>query len=223
MNTSCPLDVQEAIERRCSAARTGDLQPYGALLRTNALTVVSSMFPRFAIRRGKRLLDEDIDEFIRRFSAINAQFIHLGSEFVRFSEGRFDDVISRALLEYEWTLFAVEIAEDRVAKPGDSESDNIISLEDVLLNPTTHLIAVPFDLNAESHEAEQMVRENRPPFVYAVYRAHDHRVLTQVLTALDIRMLRQLSGEPGQEDPEVRSTWIGNALQFELIVARHTQ
>lgn len=220
MTALCPLEVHVAIERRCAAARSGRLKPYSGMLRASVLDVVTSMFPRFAARRGEKALAEDVDDFVRNFGAVRAQFVHLSTEFVRFSEGRFEDPITRTLLEYEWTLFSVEVSEERVtAPPGECVAR---SLADVNLNPTLELIAVPFDLDADDTEAERMIGEGRSPFVYAVYRTHDHRVVTQGLNGVDVSVLRELADEIGRTDSDDRSAWIGNALRLGLVVARHT-
>jgi hypothetical protein len=220
MNAPCPSEVHASIERRCAAARTGCLQPYGNMLRANTLDVVTSMFPRFAARRGEKALAQDVDDFVRDFGATRAQFVHLSTEFVRFSEGRFDDPITRTLLEYEWMLFSVEVSEERVTAPTERWAAR--SLVDVRLNPTLQLIAVSFELNVEDAEAERMIGENRSPFVYAIYRTSDHRVLTQSLTGIDISVLRELSDGMGKLDSDDQSVWIGDALRLGLVVARQT-
>lgn len=220
MTALCPLEVHASIERRCAAARSGRLKPYSDMLRANTLDVVSSMFPRFAARRGEKALAQDVDEFVRSFGATRAQFMHLSTEFVRFSQGRFADPITRTLLEYEWMLFSVEVSEELVTAPPDGWTAG--SLAELRLNPTLQLIAVPFDLDAEDAEAERMIGEDRSPFVYAVYRTPDHRVLTQSLGGIDIGVLRELAGGVGQMSSDDRSAWIGDALRLGLVVARHT-
>lgn len=219
MIASCPADVVESIERRCSAARAGRLQPYGDMLRANILDAVSSMFPRFAARRGETLLARDVDDFVQHHGAARAQFVHISTEFLLFSEGRFDTV-TRTLLEYEWMLFSVDASEEAVTAPGEGAAPE--SLADVRLNPTLQLIAVPFDLDQETPEATWTASEDQPPFVYAVYRTPDHRVVTQGLTSIDISALRELADGVSQRDSEGRSEWIGDALRLGLVVARHT-
>jgi hypothetical protein len=220
MTALCPLEVHAAIERRCAAARSGRLKPYSGMLRASVLDVVTSMFPRFAARRGEKALAEDVDDFVRNFGAARAQFMHISTEFVRFSEGRFEDPVARTLLEYEWTLFSVEVSEERVGAP--PEGWGARCLADVSLNPTLQLIAVPFDLDADDAEADRMVGDGRSPFVYAVYRTHDHRVLTQGLNGVDVSVLRELADGVGQTGSDNHSAWIGNALRLGLVVARHT-
>ena len=220
MTASCPSDVYASIERRCAAARSGRLQPYGDMLRANTLDVVTSMFPRFAARRGENALAQDVDDFVRNFGAVRAQFVHLSTEFVLFSEGRFEDPIARTLLEYEWMLFSVDVSEEHVTTP--TEGWTARSLADVRLNPTLQLIAVTFDLDVEDAEAERMIGAGRSPFVYAIYRTPDHRVLTQSLSAIDVSVLRELADGVSQIDSDDRSAWISDALRLGLVVARHT-
>jgi hypothetical protein len=180
----CPLDVQAAIERRCAAVRSGQLQPYGDMLRTNVISVLKSVFARFCARRGEKALAQDADDFVRFFGAARPQFMHISTEFVRFSDGRIADAVARTLLEYEWMQFSVEISESRVAPSQPAAPPK--QLVDVRLNPTLQVIAVPFDLDANEEEAERMVAEKRPPFVYAVYRTADHQVVTKSLSLVDI-------------------------------------
>lgn len=219
MTALCPLDVHASIERRCAAARAGRLQPYSDMLRANVLDVVSSMFPRFSARRGKAELWQDVDDFVRNFGAVRAQFMHISTEFVRFSEGRLSDAIARALLEYEWVLFSVEVSEERVPAPRAGWAPGCLG--EVRVNPTLQLLALPFDLDADAAESERMLAENFPPFVYAVYRTADHSVLTRSLTAVDINVFRELTDGVAQAGSDARSAWIADALQLGLVVARH--
>jgi hypothetical protein len=218
--TFCPLDVHSSIERRCAAARSGRLQPYSDMMRANILDVVTSMFPRFAARRGQEVVVRDVDEFVRNFGATRAQFMHISTEFVRFSEGRFDDPVTRTLLEYEWTLFAVEVSDSHVIPPPADRTAR--SLADIRLNPTLQLIAVPFDLDVADATAEQMAREDRSPFIYAVYRTHDHVVVTQSLSEIDVGALRKMAGETDQTGSDDRTAWISDVLQLGLAVVHHT-
>jgi len=218
--TFCPLDVHSSIERRCAAARDGRLQPYSDMMRANVLDVVTSMFPRFAARRGQEAVARDVDEFVRNFGATRAQFMHISTEFVRFSEGRFDDPVERTLLEYEWMLFAVEISESHVASPPVDRTAK--SLADIRLNPTLQLIAVPFDLEVTEAVAERMACEGGSPFIYAVYRTHDHVVVTQSLSEIDVGVLREMADETSPTGCDDRTAWISDALQLGLAVAHHT-
>lgn len=217
MIASCPAEVYDSIERRCSAARSGRLQPYADMLRANILDAVTSMFPRFAARRGEKLLAQDVDDFVRYHGAARGQFVHISTEFVLFTDGRFDDAVTRALLEYEWTLFSVDVSVETVKAPPEGWVP--ASLADVRLNPTLQLIAVPFDLD---QEVTRTIGEARSPFVYAVYRTPDHRVLTQSLTGIDISALRELADGVSESGSNDRSEWIADALRLGLVVVRHT-
>lgn len=211
----CPLDVQAAIERRCAAVRSGQLQPYSGMLRTNVLSVVRSVFPRFCARRGENALVQDADDFVRLFGAAHAQFMHIATEFLRFSDDRISDVVARTLLEYEWALFSVEISESRVPT---STLTSPRPLSNVRLNPTLQIIAVQFDLHANDEEAERMVAEKRPPFVYAVYRTADHQVVTKSLSVVDITYLQAFTNPTDMASAD-HSAWIDDALQLGLVVA----
>jgi len=215
MTAICPLDVQVSIERRCAAVRSGTLQPYSDMLRTNVLTVVRSVFPRFSARRGDKALAQDVDDFVRYFGATHAQFMHISTEFVRFSNGRISDAVARTLLEYEWALFSVEVSEVRVAGTLPTSPQR---LSNVRLNPTLELLAVQFDLNADDVEAERMIGEKRAPFVYAVFRTADHRVVTKSLSMVDVTYLQAVTDVTETKSAD-HSAWIGDALRHGLIVA----
>lgn len=212
----CPLEVHASIERRCAAARSGRLQPYSDMLRANVLNVLKSVFPRFSARRGEKALAQDADDFVRYFGAAHAQFMHISTEFVRFSDDRISDAVARTLLEYEWALFSVEVSEECVGSSPPTCS--VERLSNVRLNPTLQLIAIQFDLNADDGEAERMIGENRPPFVYAIYRTADHRVVTKSLSAVDISNLRAFTNATGMTSDD-HSAWIGDALRHGLVVA----
>lgn len=217
MNLACPDQLREAIEQRCFAARDGRLQPYSALLRAAVLQLLSTMFPRFAARRGPEVLIRDANDFVRNFGARQAQFFHLSTEYVRFAQQHLDDPVARALLEYEWTLFAVEVVEEHVGAvtpPGRA-------LLGVYLNPTARLVALPFELDNSVAAAEQALRDDLPPFVYAIYRTAVHQVCTLPLSELDVTMLRELADGAPRVSADERSGWIAQSLQLGLVIARH--
>jgi hypothetical protein len=189
------------------------------LIRINAISAVSATFPRFAAHRGESNLADDIDAFVSTFGAIEPQFMHLASEFVRFVHDRNYDTVSQVLVEYEWVLFAVEIAEEKVI--AFDPHHNCRSFQEIQLNPTTRLIASPFVLSATNEEAESMVLEDHSPFVYAVFRTSDHRVMTVPLNAMDIEILQAVQESKVHTDHDDSFARINIALQSELLTIHH--
>lgn len=205
---ACPPDVIAATARRCAAARHGMLAPYGELLRANALAVVQGMFPLYAAHRGAAVLDDEIDDFVRHGAAGEAQFFHLSTEFLRHTSPGLSDPVARALLEYEWTQFAVELDPAEVMPPPSRAPAAVAP------NPTMKLLALPFELGAAGAP-----RASQAPFLYAVYRSARHQVTTRPLRALDVDCLRRLEAGRRCDSDAVGAAWTAYALQTGLLVA----
>lgn len=208
MNTICPAELRDAIARRCAAVRDDHLAPYASLLRSSAADVVRSVFPLFTTRRGAAVLAHDVDDFVRHGVALEAQFTHLPTEFLRYMSNRLDDPVARTLLEYEWTQFAVEIDEAHVlaAKTGVG----------ILVNPTLRVVGLPFALGQKLEAL--ILDEGVPPFVYAVYRTAAHLVVTRLLNGIDIHMLQRLTNGYDCSSDVGAADWTDAAIESGLIV-----
>jgi hypothetical protein len=218
MNFRIAPDIASEAERRCQAVRRGDLGPYGELVRANAQELIATMFPRFSQHRGAERLRQDIDAFYKCFGAARAEFIHLATEFVRFMQPRLPPGIGRPLIEYEWMLFDVEIDKTAVPRPHGGDTRRPTRLH---LNPTVRWLATPFDLHADDRQAEQSLLLNDAPYVYAVFRTFDHRIVTQQLSNHDIAELSTFVGGERVVSPMESAHWFTQALQRELISSHH--
>jgi hypothetical protein len=205
---ACPPDFLAVTARRCAAVRHGTLAPYGDLLRANALGVVQGMFPLYAAHRGAAALDGEIDDFVRHGAAGEAQFFHLSTDFLRHTLPGLADPVARALLEYEWAQFAVELDPGEVTPPPDRAPSAVAP------NPTMKLLALPFELGAGAAP-----RADQAPFLYAVYRTARHEVTTRPLRALDVDCLRRLELGQRCDTDAVGAAWTADALQTGLLVA----
>ncbi|WP_448102602.1 hypothetical protein [Luteibacter jiangsuensis] len=204
----------EAAERRCQAVRDDSLIPYGALIRSGAYELVSTMFPRFVARRGHDAVLDDIDGFFRGYGARSAPYILMGTEFVRFMLPRLPATPERVLLEYEWMLFDVEI--DEAVVPAVEAGVVPTRLR---INPTARWLATPFDVLADDALSDVHRQEGRGSYAYAIYRTAEHRVLTQPLGERDIAELRYFDDGERRVSPADRAPWLSEALQRELVVA----
>lgn len=207
-----PPDVIEAAERRCRAVRDDKLLPYGPLIRAGAHELVSMMFPRFVKRRGHDALVRDIDTFFREFGAGRAEYIQMGTEFVRFMLPRLPGGTERVLLEYEWMLFDVEIDEAMVPEVRDDRLP--VSCR---INPTVRWLAAPFDLLSDA-EPDDALPPGHSRYAYAIYRSADDRVSTHPLGARDIAELAHFEAGTHHASPTDDTSWLVDALQRGLIV-----
>lgn len=208
-----PHEVAEAAERRCKAVRDDSLIPYGALVRSGAYELVSTMFPRFLARRGHDAVLDDIDRFFRGYGARSAPYIQMSTEFVRFMLSRLPAAPERVLLEYEWMLFDAEI--DEAVVPAIQAGPMPTRLR---INPTTRWLATPFDVLASGAVFDGHRQEGQGSYAYAIYRTAGHRVLTQPLGERDVAELRRFDAGERRVSIADRTPWLSEALQRELIV-----
>jgi hypothetical protein len=209
-----PQEVIDAAERRCQAVRDDSLIPYGALIRSGAYELVSTMFPRFVARRGHDTVVDDIDGFFRGYGARSAPYIRMGTEFVRFMLPRMPATPERVLLEYEWMLFDAEIDEAEVSATEAGPMPTRLRI-----NPTARWLATPFDVLAGDAVFDGDRQESQGSHAYAIYRSADYRVLTQPLGERDVAELRRFDDGECLVSPADRTRWLSEALQRELIIA----
>lgn len=185
---SAPPLLQAELAALCGAIRQGE-GCYGPLLRENVLDVLRCSFPLFSACVGELALQQLAGDFLADHPASRPQFHQLASELVLFAQRRAGLPRPQlCLLEYEWTLLAAEVDPAQVPPaPAD------LAMPDdgaFAINPTLRLVALPFDVQ----DLATMASPSPHPFVYAIYRAADHRVLRQPLSALDGQLLEVIEG-----------------------------
>lgn len=226
---TAPPQLQAELAELCGAVRQG-AGGYGPLLRENVLDVLRCSFPLFGECVGEPALRQLARDFMISHPASRPQFHQLATELVLFAQHR--EGLSRSqlcLLEYEWTLLATEIDPARVppAHPGPAMPDEGM----VAVNPTLRVVALPFEVQCLATIASP----SPYPFVYAIYRAPDHRVMRQPLSGFDGRLLETIGGAaamtiPMLIDREPPSShgdllpWLQHALSAGLIhFVNHTE
>jgi|GEM_PF-5176185 len=204
-------DVVLRAERRCLAVRCGGYGPYGGLVRAAAAELFTTMFPRFVNHRGSGALIEDVDAFFLLHGASRGAFVQMGTEFVAFMQQRLGSSVSRMVLEYEWTLFDVEVHPAVVRRAHEVVGKDGLMLG---LNPTLRFIAVPSTLVGDDPISVEALA--LPPSTYGVYRTADHQVLTKPLGPSDIAGLRPFEAGPARVYGPL-DTWLVEALNGDLL------
>lgn len=180
-----PPEMVAETARLCASARYYSDSLYGRLLRENALDAVGISFPLFCRHVGEPALEPLIDAFIADHHATRPQFHHIATEFVVFAQALATLAFPLAcLLEYEWVQLAAEV--DPAPVPiSDAQADPLA--RPVALNPTAHILLLPFDATCLDEASALGDGEERLP--HAVYRTADHAIVTRLLTRLDCMLI----------------------------------
>ncbi|HGY9593867.1 TPA: putative DNA-binding domain-containing protein [Vibrio campbellii] len=171
---------------------------YSEFIRDNILGVVANTFPLFSSQFADEQLERMVDDFVVMHGASEPEFHHIATEFVQFlqqKEHQDSSSISadqKALLEYEWVAFNVEI--DTLVAAFNSPSNPIFEENQVLqLNPTLKLVEVPFLLHRDS---VTFLTDRRHPVFYGVFRNSQHHVISQKLREVDVALIQLLQQQP---------------------------
>ncbi|WP_045383817.1 HvfC/BufC family peptide modification chaperone [Vibrio campbellii] len=171
---------------------------YSEFIRDNILGVVANTFPLFSSQFADEQLERMVDDFVVMHGASEPEFHHIATEFVQFlqqkahQDSSFISADQKALLEYEWVAFNVEI--DTLVAAFNSPSNPIFEENQVLqLNPTLKLVEVPFLLHQDS---VTFLTDRRHPVFYGVLRNSQHHVISQKLREVDVALVQLLQQQP---------------------------
>lgn len=171
---------------------------YSEFIRDNILGVVANTFPLFSSQFADEQLERMVDDFVVMHGASEPEFHHIATEFVQFlqqkahQDSSFISADQKALLEYEWVAFNVEI--DTLVAALNSSSNPILEQNQVLqLNPTLKLLEVPFLLHQDS---VTFLTDRRHPVFYGVFRNLQHHVISQKLREVDVALIQLLQQQP---------------------------
>ncbi|WP_061035336.1 MULTISPECIES: HvfC/BufC family peptide modification chaperone [Vibrio] len=171
---------------------------YSEFIRDNILGVVANTFPLFSSQFADEQLERMVDDFVVMHGASEPEFHHIATEFVQFLQQKAHQDSSsisadqKALLEYEWVAFNVEI--DTLVAAFNSPSNPIFEENQVLqLNPTLKLVEVPFLLHQDS---VTFLTDSRHPVFYGVFRNSQHHVISQKLREVDVALIQLLQQQP---------------------------
>jgi len=174
--------------RHTSIEQARSITRYHEFVRDNVRSVITHTFPMFSQQLPKQTIDHWVNEFLLQSQAIEPEFHHIATEFVRFLQTHSNALPAKvvSVLEYEWVLFNAEINPEIVTLPIKHQPETVtfesLSRCTLQLNPTLQLIEVPFHVE---NNAIQFIDENEPSQAYAVYRNTRHQVLSQPLGMRD--------------------------------------
>ncbi|MGF1700135.1 putative DNA-binding domain-containing protein [Photobacterium makurazakiensis] len=181
--------------RHTHTPQAKSISQYHEFIRSNVHSVVTQTFPLFSQLITETTMEDWVTRFLLRSQAVEPEFHHIATEFVRFvqSENRTLPSQHVTVLEYEWVVFNTEINAERVTLPAvqlpKSFSAEWLFNCEIEINPTLQLIEVPFHI--KNNEID-FINENEPLQAYAVYRNTMHQVLSQPLTTNDRLILASL-------------------------------
>lgn len=166
---------------------------YSEFICENVFSVIENSFPLFFSTQNEDYIRKLSQEFVHFHHAVEPEFHHIATEFVRFSQQKLNLTVEiRKLIEYEWTIFSTEIDVMQMGNHGDlwdvveDQSDDIT----VRLNSLIELIEVPFLV---SDDSVRFLSEGDPLTLYCIYRTQDHQVVSQQLRPIDVAIIQLIS------------------------------
>ncbi len=196
-----PNAMREKTQRLAAEIRQppGAQQPvccYAEFIRDNIASVVKNTFPLFYQLVGHAQVAQIVNKFMSVHRASEPEFHQIASEFTLFAQ--LSPSLSadwKALVEYEFALFSVEI--DRQTVPKTSEWQAAIEAQQhdycLHLNPTLILVEVPFLVHTASVTFLTIRGEK---IAYALFRTGGHRVISQRLSEADIAIIQLIQQQP---------------------------
>lgn len=194
-----PPQMQRQLQwlaERIRQPQEGIADQYVHSVRTNVEGVLACAFPLSQGYWAEIDRLQLIEGFVAHHGAAEPEFHHIATEFVCYvqqlhGEGKLNWPKQRlALLEYEWACLGVEIDEARVPHPAADEEVN--SASRLMLNPTLKLLSLPFTIRNCG-----VIATRQQQHFYALFRAPDHQVVTQLLREVDVALIQLLEGSEG--------------------------
>ncbi|WP_447873217.1 HvfC/BufC family peptide modification chaperone [Serratia fonticola] len=177
---------------------------YRKIVRENINGVLQSVFPLFCDCLKEASVRNLIDDFLHQHHANQPEFHQIATELLLFIR-QLSDISSkvRALIEYEWLIYSVEIDESDVPIPHKMrlQSKQINNVE-IKMNPTLKIITLPFCLNEGvlSDKGEGLLN------YYALYRKRNNEIFMKKLNQDDLRFLLEMN------DPDVTAKVLKNKI-----------
>ncbi len=169
---------------------------YAEFIRDNIASVVKNTFPLFYQLSGHSQIAQWVDEFMSAHSASAPEFHHIATEFALFAQLAPSLPANwRALVEYEFAVFSVEIDTQTVPKTSEWQVAFEAQQQDYCLhlNPTLILVEVPFLVHPAS---VTFLTGGGEKIAYALFRTTGHRVISQRLREADIAIIQLIQQQP---------------------------
>lgn len=165
-----------------SYIRSGDsldysIKLYSSLVRTHIWDVLENTYPYFNKYAQEGTKTDLVEFFMQNHSAKNPVFHTIATELLEASKKCvFIDEILLILMEFEWLIYATEIADLNVKRVESFSFDmNISGLFFFDLNPTLSFIMLPFSLDKLKFSIESLRGRSK---CYAIYRNQFSKVLS---------------------------------------------
>lgn len=182
-------------ESLAKAIRHGGIAHYQTFVRAHILEVIEQTFPH--VNRHITLAEKSqcVDDFIRTHQAIEPEFHHIATEFVRFvQQHHCFSFYLLSLLEYEWVLFSISILPDRIKSSKTPIMNKNAMIE---LNPTLYCIELPFSIESiENNTLDFNDNKKNKSFFYGVFRNAEHKVLYKSLNLQERYLVQLLQESP---------------------------
>ena len=181
--------------RQHNEHREKSIGQYHDFIWGNVHSVINQTFPMFSQQLQEDELNNLVTAFVEHSHAIEPEFHHIATEFVRFIQSGHPTLTAelKTLLEYEWVIFNTEINTEEVKANKVNISGKLLLAEyKILLNPTVTFIQVPFSINDNEVTFHKGNEERQ---AYAIYRNMKHQVLSQSLGYYDRYILEVVSNQ----------------------------
>ncbi|OGT63597.1 MAG: hypothetical protein A3J38_03640 [Gammaproteobacteria bacterium RIFCSPHIGHO2_12_FULL_45_9] len=205
-----PLALQQDTEqfaqaiRQPSAQASASITHYHQFLYDKIDNVVAQSFPHFSACLPEESKMQLINAFLAIHGAIEPEFHHIATEFVRFTQqyGKLQKTLL-TLLEYEWVLFYAEIdpshvTQSAIQKIPKSGTGRPVTL---LPNPTLQSIELPFAIDQAIINFSATTPAFCPivqgHFFYAIFRNSYNLVLCQSLTLAEKYIIDNIKASEG--------------------------
>jgi hypothetical protein len=209
--SAVPLRLVQNTERLCQIIRqrgiddcTEGIGCYRNIVRANLSEVLKCTFPLFINELGKEGQAHFVEGFLNKHQATEPEYHHIATEWVRFVQEQ-PGLTSKqlALMEFEWVLFSVEIADEKVQAPPDVVVLKNINIDDcvIRLNPTVVAIELPFILDEPNNDELTGSKS-----IYVVYRDDVHHVCYKRLTLFERCLINTLDGNEAKPVSEIKQT-----------------
>lgn len=205
-----PKRITKPMEAFCASLRQGSMPIYSALLRENVLEVLRCSFPIFSQYMEADDLVSFAAGFIQSHAVQLPRFFEIATEAVRYAQSQ--KCLSTqflCLMEYEWSLLAVEIDAAHVLPSGKTSitAERVKRGIAVEMNPTLRFVSLPFDVQ-QLNKAD-LYKDSGAQHIYALYRSSTHAVLVRPLTQLDCVLIEGIR-RTGKVEPRMLETIFSN-------------
>lgn len=195
-NISIPKTVEAQMVHFSNLLRSIDLigensatMLYRNNIRNNIHEVLNKTFPLLSNELNNERKNEIVNNFFLKHCAKEAEFHKIATELVCFLQNNnFLDAALKCLMEYEWIIYNIEIAETIGMTDTKKQYYHTEMLgTEVRLNPTLKFIKLPFPLQNGYPSTGQY--EHDGCFIYGLFKNSKNEVLRKKILSFDLSVL----------------------------------